>query len=132
MCEKRTRKIKKGSQLTRLREARRLQRLQRLSSPSNSDDSTTVSPCPQAVDKNLQNRVILELAWKTVALMHKNRLIQQKIIALKKETSEFVAAIMNNPENRKRYVEHIRLYGPTAQVQIQEVENTPLKLEPAA
>lgn len=62
--------------------------------------------------------------------MHKNRLIQQKIIALKKETSEFVAAIMNNPENRKRYVEHIRLYGPTAQAQIQNVENSPLKLEP--
>lgn len=89
-----------------------------------------MSPCPAAVDKVAQNKVILELAWKTVALMHKNRLIQQKIIALKKETSEFVAAIMNNPENRKRYVEQIRLYGPTAHVQIQNVEMTPLKLEP--
>ncbi|KAJ8709130.1 hypothetical protein PYW07_008956 [Mythimna separata] len=134
MCEKRTRKIKKGSHLTRLREARRIQRLQRLSSPSTSDDNTTVSvsvsPCPVVVDKTAQNRVILELAWKTVALMHKNRLIQQKIIALKKETSEFVASIMNNPENRKRYVEHIRMYGPTAQPQKQNAENTPLHLEP--
>uniref|UniRef100_A0A2A4IU23 Uncharacterized protein n=1 Tax=Heliothis virescens TaxID=7102 RepID=A0A2A4IU23_HELVI len=119
------------SHLTRLREARRIQRLQRLSSPSTSDDNTTmsVSPCPPVVDKNAQNRVILELAWKTVALMHKNRLIQQKIIALKKETSEFVAAIMNNPENRKRYVEHIRLYGPASQPQLQNVDH-PLQLEP--
>lgn len=89
-----------------------------------------MSPCPVAVDKTAQNRVILELAWKTVALMHKNRLIQQKIIALKKETSEFVAAIMNNPENRKRYVEHVRLYGPTPQAQTQNEENSPLHLEP--
>ncbi|XP_022815406.1 uncharacterized protein LOC111348798 [Spodoptera litura] len=132
MCEKRTRKIKKGSHLNRLREARRIQRMQRLSSPSTSDDNTTVSvsPCPPAVDKIAQNRVILELAWKTVALMHKNRLIQQKIIALKKETSEFVASIMNNPENRKRYVEHIRMYGPTAQAQTQKPDHSPLQLEP--
>lgn len=62
--------------------------------------------------------------------MHKNRLIQQKIIALKKETSEFVATIMNNPENRKRYIDHIRMYGPTPQPQLQNVENAPLQLEP--
>lgn len=128
MCEKRSRKIKKGSQVARLREARRLQRLQRLSSQSSSDDNTM--PCPPTVEQHAQNRVILELAWKTVALMQKNRLIQQKIIALKKETSEFVAAIMNNPENRKRYLENIRLHVST-QNQIQKTEdNAQLKIEP--
>ncbi|XP_075984746.1 clock interacting protein circadian [Anticarsia gemmatalis] len=125
MCEKRTRKIKKGSHLTRLREARRLQRLQRLTSPSTSDESNTV-PCPPTVNQSAQNQVILELAWKTVALMHKNRLIQQKIIALKKETSEFVAAVMNDPENKRRYVEYTRIYGPPET----DVLLHPRKIEP--
>lgn len=123
-----------GSHLTRLREARRLQRLQWLASPVSASVETTVTPpCPPQVDKTAQNRVILELAWKTIALMHKNRLIQQKIIALQKETSEFVASVMNNPENRQRYLEHVRLHTlAQAQAQVQTVENKnlPLKLEP--
>lgn len=132
MCEKRTRKIKKGSQLTRLREARRLQRLQRLTSPVTSEEATP-APCPQPVDKAVQNRVILELAWKTVALMHKNRLIQQKIIALQKETSEFIAAVMNHPENRKRYMEHMRMYGLRPEPEMQEsADDDSLKMEPEA
>lgn len=43
--------------------------------------------------------------------MHKNRLIQEKIVALQKETSEFVSAIMRNPENKRRYLEYVRLYN---------------------
>lgn len=60
------------------------------------------------IDKAVQNKLILELAWKTITLMQKNKLIQQKIIALQKETSEFVAAIVNNPENRQRYIDYMR------------------------
>ncbi|KAL0819074.1 hypothetical protein ABMA28_008347 [Loxostege sticticalis] len=135
MCEKRTRKIKKGSELTRLREQRRLQRMRRGSTPPSSDESNP-SPCPPVVDKVAQNRVILELAWKTVALMHKNRLIQQKIIALQKETSDFVATIMKHPENKRRYVEHVRLYGIPQRLQLQvqniDKQNIPLKIEPNA
>ncbi|XP_072933463.1 uncharacterized protein Cipc [Epargyreus clarus] len=138
MCEKRGRKFKKGSQITRLREARRMQRLQWLASPMSPNIVTTVAPpCPPQVDKAAQNRVILELAWKTIALMHKNRVIQQKIIALQKETSEFVASVMNNPENRQRYLEHVRLHTlaraqAQSQAQVQSVENKslPLKVEP--
>ncbi|KAJ0172274.1 hypothetical protein K1T71_012247 [Dendrolimus kikuchii] len=133
MCEKRTRKIKKGSQVARLREARRLQRIQRLTTPPMNEEPAPV-PCPQVVDKAAQKRVILELAWKTVALMQKNRLIQQKIIALQKETSEFIASVMNNPENRQRYLEHARIYGVPSYAQMQPLgepnNNLPLKLEP--
>ncbi|XP_023948778.1 uncharacterized protein LOC112053555 [Bicyclus anynana] len=139
MCEKRIRKIKKGSHLARMREARRLQRLQWVTSPIPAEEAPpTPAPVPvavpqTAVDKSTHNRVILELAWKTIALMQKNRLIQQKIIALQRETSEFITAVMSNPENRRRYLEHVRLYGaglitlqPT-----EEARSTPLiKIEP--
>lgn len=133
MCEKRTRKIKKGSHITRLREARRIQRLQRIASPSTSDESNS-SPCPPTVDKAAQNRVILELAWKTVALMHKNRLIQQKIIDLQKETSQYIQSVMSNPENRRRYMEHVRLYGaqPTQLKLLAAEKNVQVKVEPKA
>ncbi|XP_068619685.1 uncharacterized protein Cipc [Battus philenor] len=132
MCEKRTRKIKKGSQVARVREARRLQRLNWLASASTSEE-TTPPPCSALeAHKTAQNRVILELAWKTVALMHKNRLIQQKIIALQKETSEFVATVLSNPDNKRRYLEQLRLYGLSQQAKRQnETEtNKPLKIEP--
>lgn len=64
--------------------------------------------------------------------MQKNRLIQQKIIALQRETSEFVAAVMSNPENRRRYLEHVRLYGAglITLVPSEEARNKPLKVEP--
>lgn len=117
-----------------MREARRLQRMRRAATPPSSDESVP-SPCPPVIDKVLQNRVILELACKTVALMHKNRLIQQKIIALQKETSEFVATIMKHPENRRRYIEHVRLYGIPQRLQLQVDDghqNPPLKIEPDA
>ncbi|RVE53355.1 hypothetical protein evm_001925 [Chilo suppressalis] len=132
MYQKRTRKIKKGSQLTRLREARRIQRMQMASPPPSSDDSSH-PPSPQTVDRVDKNRVILDLAWKTVALMHKSRLIQQKIVALRKETSEFVASVMKNPENIRRYVEYVRFYGVPQRLQLQILtENTPvIKVEPA-
>lgn len=109
MCEKRARKIKKGSHITRLREARRLQRIQRMT-PSPAAEEPTPGQLPQSiiVDKTMQSKVILELAWKTVALMHKNKLIQQKILDLQKETSEFVAAILNSPENRQRYIDYFK------------------------
>ncbi|XP_063528936.1 uncharacterized protein LOC134740430 [Cydia strobilella] len=130
MCEKRIRKVRKGSNLMRLREARRLQRLQQLSSPPAAE---VPRPCPPS-NNGAQSRVLLELAWKTVALMHKNRIIQQKIVALQKETSEFVAAVMNNPENKQRYMEHLRAYKLAQQTQAQppkiENNNLPLKVEP--
>ncbi|KAM3961157.1 clock interacting protein circadian [Aphomia sociella] len=132
MCEKRTRKMKKGSHLTRLREARRLERLHVLPSIPTSDEN--IAPCPPAtaVDKIAQNRAILELARRTIGLMQKNRLIQQKIIALQKETSNFIASVMSNPENQRRYVEHVRLYGipKELRLQIQNVNNIPIKMEP--
>ncbi|CAF4842338.1 unnamed protein product [Pieris macdunnoughi] len=110
MCEKRTRKFKKGSSVTRLREARRHQRLQWLASPVVTEEAPVV--VTQALpDKAAQNRLILNLAWKTLILMQKNRLIQEKIVALQKETSEFVSAIMRNPENKRRYLEYVRLYN---------------------
>ncbi|XP_047990051.1 uncharacterized protein LOC125229293 [Leguminivora glycinivorella] len=139
MCEKRIRKIKKGSNLMRLREARRMQRLQRLSSPPAPEAARPCQPPPPPpalppADNGAQSRVLLELAWKTVALMHKNRIIQQKIVALQKETSEFVASIMNNPENKKRYMEHVRAYKLAQQTQAQspkiDSNNLPLKVEP--
>ncbi|XP_013139526.1 PREDICTED: uncharacterized protein LOC106104120 [Papilio polytes] len=128
MCEKRTRKIKKGSQLARVREARRTQRINWLASYTARSSIPNPTPCP-AMDarKTAQNRVILELAWKTVALMHKNRLIQQKIIALQKETSEFVAAMMNNPDNRRRYMEQISLVDAQRE-NIDAIR--PVKIEP--
>ncbi|KPJ10814.1 hypothetical protein RR48_07820 [Papilio machaon] len=128
MCEKRTRKIKKGSQLARVREARRTQRLNFLAANTARSNNPNPIPCPaMEARKTAQNRVILELAWKTVALMHKNRLIQQKIIALQKETSEYVAAMMNNPENRRRYMEQICLIDAQRQ-NIDAIR--PIKIEP--
>ncbi|KPI94247.1 hypothetical protein RR46_06698 [Papilio xuthus] len=130
MCEKRTRKIKKGSQLARVREARRAQRLNWLATNTARSNNPNPTPCPaMEARKTAQNRVILELAWKTIALMHKNRLIQQKIIALQKETSEFVAAMMNNPENRRRYMEQICLIDAQRQ-NIDAIK--PIKIEPDA
>ncbi|CAH2095262.1 unnamed protein product [Euphydryas editha] len=131
MCEKRIRKIKKGSQLARIREARRLQRLQWIASPTPPEEAPP-PPRQSDVDKTAQNRVILELAWKTIALMQKNRLIQQKIIALQKETSEFIAAVMSNPENKRRYLEHTRLYaaGLITLHPAGDARTKPLKLEP--
>lgn len=85
-----------------------MQRLQQLMSPPPVERAPSPSPL---VDKNAQCRLILELAWKTIALMQKNSMIQQRIVALQKETSEFVASVMNNPENKRRYAEHMRLYG---------------------
>ncbi|CAG9793449.1 unnamed protein product [Diatraea saccharalis] len=120
-----------GSKITRLREARRIQRMQRSSSPSSSDESNH-PPCPPTVDKVAQKLVILELAKKTITLMQKNQLIQQKIVALQKETSEFVAAVMKNPENRRRYYEHLMLYGIPQRFQLQiTTENmSTIKVEP--
>ncbi|KOB69243.1 Uncharacterized protein OBRU01_17130 [Operophtera brumata] len=69
------------------------------------------------IDKAVQNKLILELAWKTVALMQKNKLIQQKIIALQKETSEFVAAIVNSPENKQRYIDYMRAQELNARIE---------------
>ncbi|XP_038207331.1 uncharacterized protein LOC119829039 [Zerene cesonia] len=111
MCEKRTRKFKKGSNITRLREARRLQRLQWLATPIIHEEVSPPIVTQSTPEKVAQNRLILDLAWKTLALMHKNRLIQEKIVALQRETSEFVSAIMSNPENKKRYLEYVRLYN---------------------
>ncbi|XP_063624462.1 uncharacterized protein LOC134796305 [Cydia splendana] len=135
MCEKRTRKIKKGSNLMRLREARRLQRLQRVTSPPAPEVPRPCQPQPLPPSNNgAKSRVLLELAWKTVALMHKNRIIQQKIVALQKETTEFVASVMNNPENKQRYMEHLRAYKLAQQTQAHpskiENNNLPLKVEP--
>ncbi|XP_059051987.1 uncharacterized protein LOC131846647 [Achroia grisella] len=120
MCEKRTRKIKKGSHLTRLREARRVERLHRLPPPPTHDENTTPwAPAPPLPDKAAHNRVILELAWRTIALMQKNRLIQQKIIALQRETADFITAVMSNPENRRRYIEYVRVYGIPQELKLQ-------------
>lgn len=130
-----------GSQLNRLREARRLRRLQNMTpAPATRDNShaTHLPPIVLPIDKAAQNKVILELAWKTVALMHKNKIIQQKIIALQKETSEFVANIMKNPENRLRYVNHMRAQADAADraqdmtVENKENNNIIFKTEPDA
>lgn len=122
--------------MTRLREARRIQRLQRVASPPTIDETTSPLSPPTVVnvDRTLQNRVILELAWKTVALMHKNKIIQQKINALQKETSEFIKSVMSNPDNQKRYEERMRLLAlQKQQMQSQnETKNITLKIEPEA
>lgn len=117
--------------MARLREARRLQRMQWLASPTPPEAIAPPPPQSAVVDKAAQNRVILELAWKTIALMQKNRLIQQKIIALQKETSDFVAAVMSNPENKRRYLEHVRLYaaGLITLRPAEDVRTKPLKIE---
>lgn len=84
--------------------------------------------------KAVPNKLILELAWKTVDLMQKNKIIQQKIIALQKETSDFVAAIVNNPDNMQRYQEYMKELKPGAQAQgmgVDNKENLPIKTEPA-
>lgn len=89
-----------GSQFVHLREARRLRRLQRIqTSPTISEDSPSPPPQP-VVDKHAQSRVIIEIAWKTVALMQKNKIIQQKIVALQKETLEFIAKFTKTPQVR--------------------------------
>ncbi|KAL4717042.1 hypothetical protein ACJJTC_016929 [Scirpophaga incertulas] len=144
-CTYHEEKLSYGSQITRMREARRIQRMQFTQrenpSPATSDDSTP-PPCPPpqpptyptTVDKALQNRVILHLALKTVALVQKNRLIQEKILALQKETREYVATIMKNPENRRRYLEHIRVHGvpESLRVQVDEENLPPVNTEPKA
>lgn len=63
------------------------------------------------MDKGTQTKVMLHLALRTVVLLQRNTLIQQKIVALQKETSDYVAAIMSVPENRSKYLEQVRLYG---------------------
>lgn len=138
MCEKRIRKIKRGTHSTRIRETRRLQRVQRLTiatSPPNDDYRPQPVVCPTQpilMDKALQNRVLLELAWKTVVLMQKNKLIQQKIVDLQKETTEFVSTVLTNPESRQRYLDHLQVYGIiSARVpQPLENKNVALKIEP--
>ncbi|OWR49454.1 uncharacterized protein LOC116774029 [Danaus plexippus] len=132
MCEKRIRKIRRGSHLIRLREARRQQRLAWIPTPITQEAAPPPRDTQPTVDKAAQSRVILELACKTIALMQKNRLIQQKIVALQRETSKFVAAVMSNPENRRRYLEHVRLYGAgrITLVPTTDAGNLPLKIEP--
>lgn len=44
-------------------------------------------------------------------LLQKNKLIQQKIVDLHKETTEYVTKTMSNTESRERYLEQLRLYG---------------------
>lgn len=131
-----------GSEVTRLREARRLQRLRTASIASSSDGSETgpVQTSTQNVNQKLaKNRFLLDIAWRTVVLMQRNRLIQEKMLELQKETSEFVASVMSNPENQKRYVEHVQKLGHTnvktvAFSQGQPIMPVPviLKLEPSS
>lgn len=89
----------------------RSQSPQSQSPQSQSPQSQSPRSQSPVIDKNAQCRLILELAWKTMALMQKNSMIQQRIVALQKETSEFVATVMSNPENKRRYAEHLRVYG---------------------
>lgn len=65
--------------------------------------------------------------------MHKNKIIQQKIVALQKETSEFVASVMSNPENRQRYMDHLKMCAQQTQAAPTiDNNNLPLKVEPNA
>lgn len=65
--------------------------------------------------------------------MQKNKLIQEKIVALQKETTDFVATIINHPENKQRYIEFMRAQEQNARAEqdlsVDTKENIPLKTE---
>lgn len=104
-----------GSDITRLREARRMHRIQRLAiTLPVVPEPRRVAACsgpPQLMDKGTQSKVILHLALKAVILLQRNKLIRQKLVALHKEAYDYVEAVMSVPENRRKYLEEVRLYG---------------------
>ncbi|GBP59436.1 hypothetical protein EVAR_80763_1 [Eumeta japonica] len=124
-----------GSTLTRQREARRLMRLRRDTSPpiatrtDNKLNPQQIDPAalnasgvqftyPQilinlndAAHAAAQKRALLELAWRTVALLQRNKLIQEKIIELQKETNEYVASVLQNPAELSLHLQNMGQYG---------------------
>lgn len=122
-----------GSEGIRQREARRTRRIEQLDTPFPVVHAPIPTPPPQpqpqpqpqpilqlqpqpqpqqsVIECEEQNRVFMQLARRTVALMNKNKEIQTKIIALKKETSEFFNSVMRKPESRQRCLEFLKRNG---------------------
>lgn len=48
-----------------------------------------------------QQRNLFEIAMKTIVLLRRNRLLQQRLQQLQMETRHFVDSVMSNPENAK-------------------------------
>lgn len=76
-----------------------------------------------SINKKMQSQLIIELAWRTVGLMQRNKLIQQKILDLQKETSDFVKAITQNPINKQQYIEYMTSYGYDCSQLAEEINN---------
>lgn len=53
-----------------------------------------------------QQRNLFEIAMKTIVLLRRNRLLQQRLHQLKMETRHFVDSVMSNPENAKLRQSH--------------------------
>lgn len=48
-----------------------------------------------------QQRNLFEIAMKTIVLLRRNRLLQQRLQQFQMETRHFVDSVMSNPENAK-------------------------------
>lgn len=48
-----------------------------------------------------QQRNLFDIAMKTIILLRRNRLLQQRLQQLQMETRHFVDSVMSNPENAK-------------------------------
>lgn len=53
------------------------------------------------IPQTFQQRNLFEIAMKTIVLLRRNRLLQQRLHQLQMETRHFVDSVMSNPENAK-------------------------------
>lgn len=49
---------------------------------------------------NKKTKGLLDIALRTMKLIHRNKILQQRLTQLQEETQVFVASVMANPENK--------------------------------
>lgn len=54
---------------------------------------------PPAHSSHAQQRTLVEIAFKTIELLKRNRLLHERLERLQMETRQFVNSVMSNPEN---------------------------------
>lgn len=57
----------------------------------------TLPPPPHSSQS--QQRTLIDIAFKTIELLKRNRLLHERLERLQMETSQFVNSVMSNPEN---------------------------------
>lgn len=55
----------------------------------------------QFISNRANNGDLLDIAMRTLNLMRRNKILQRQLSQLQQETKEFMAAVMQNPENTK-------------------------------